>query len=246
MIQYERKERILERLSKQKSVSLKELAAELFISEASIRRDIAALEQEGLVTRLYGGVTLSANRNGVIPVSFRDAEHSAQKEAIAKKAAALVRDGDTLMLDASSTVRRMLRYLTDRRDLTVITNNLRIFDEYGSSGIRLYATGGIYRAENHALVGAGAMETLSSLSADAVFFSSQGLSEEGEISDASEEETALRRVMLSRCRHRFFLCDSSKFGIRRTFTLCHKDDLDAVISDASLPENGTPNRSILS
>ncbi len=235
MIQYERKERILERLSQRKSISVKELAAELFISEASIRRDIAALEQEGLVTRLYGGVTLSGNRNGVIPVSFRDAEHSAKKDAIARKAAALVRDGDTVMLDASSTVRRMLRYLSDRRDLTVITNNLRIFDEYGSTGIRFYATGGIYHPQNHALIGAGAEQTLASLSADAVFFSSQGISEDGEISDASEEETALRRIMLSRCRRRYFLCDSSKIGVRRLFTLCHKDDLTAVISDAPLP-----------
>ena len=235
MIQYERKERILARLSRQKSASVKELAEELFISEASVRRDIAALEREGLVTKLYGGVTLSENRNGVIPLSFRDSEHSSEKDAIAAKAAALVRDGDTVMLDASSTVRRMLRYLTDRRDLTVITNNLQIFDDYRSSGIRLYATGGIYHPQNHALIGAGAEQALRSLSADAVFFSSQGISEEGEITDASEEETALRRVMLSRCRQRYFLCDSSKVGVRRLFTLCTKDDLTAVISDKPLP-----------
>ena len=240
MIQYERKERILERLSQRKSISVKELAAELFISEASIRRDIASLEEEGLVTRLYGGVTLSSNRNGVVPVTFRDGEHSAQKEAIAKKAAALVRDGDTIMLDASSTVRRMLRYLTDRRDLTVITNNLRIFDEYGSSGIRLYATGGIYRHENHALVGAGAIETLSSLSADAVFFSSQGLSEEGEITDASEEETALRRAAMRRAARTVFLCDGSKAGKRFFNRLGRLEDMDLVIADDAFPRELLP------
>ena len=235
MIRYERREKILARLAEQKSVSVKELAAELFISEASVRRDVAALEQEGLVTRLYGGVTLSANRKGVIPLSFRDGEHSAEKDEIARRAASLVRDGDTVMMDASSTVRRMLRYLGDKRDLTIITNNLRIFTEAREMGIRLYATGGVYSPENHALMGLGAEQTVRTLSADAVFFSSQGISEEGEITDASEEETALRRIMISRSARKYFLCDSSKVGIRRLFTLCHKDELTAVISNQSLP-----------
>lgn len=235
MIPYERKERILEYLSVRPSATMRELAGELFISEASVRRDIAVLEQEGLVVRHYGGVMLSGNRHGVVPVSLRDAENSAIKEDIARRAAALVRDGDTVMMDASSTVRRMLRYLNDRRDVTIITNNLRIFSECQNPSIRLYSTGGMYNAENHALMGAEAERVLLDFSADAVFFSSQGITEEGEITDASEEETALRRVMITRSRRKYFLCDSSKIGVRRLFTLCQKDDLTAVIGDRSFP-----------
>ncbi|MBR2353429.1 MAG: DeoR/GlpR transcriptional regulator [Clostridia bacterium] len=235
MIPYERRERILEYLEKKPSATVRELAGELFISEASVRRDIAALEQEGLVIRHYGGVMLSGNRNGVVPVSLRDAEHSAAKEDLARRAAALIRDGDTVMMDASSTVRRMLRYLNDRRDLTIITNNLQVFSECRNPSIRLYSTGGLYSTENHALVGWEAEKTLMDFSADAVFFSSQGISEEGEITDASEAETALRRVMLSRSTRKYFLCDSSKIGVRRLFTLCHKDDLTAIIGDGPFP-----------
>ena len=235
MIPYERRERILEHLSRVKSATVRELAAELYISEASVRRDIAALEHGGLLIRHYGGVMLCENRNGVVPVSLRDAEHSAAKEEVARRAAALIRDGDTVMMDASSTVRRMLHYLNDRRDVTVITNNLRLFDECQNPSIRLYATGGMYSAENHALVGAGAEQSLRGVSADAVFFSSQGISEDGEITDASEAETALRRVMLARSRRQYFLCDSSKVGVRRLFTLCRKDDVTALIGNEPFP-----------
>lgn len=235
MIRIERQEKILRILEQQKSSTVKELARMLFISEASIRRDIEALEKEGLVKRVYGGVLLSRYQNGVVPVDLRDADHSAVKEEIARRAAELICDGDTVMMDASSTVRRVIKYIGNRRNLKIITNNLRIFSEaakYGASDWSLYCTGGFYSSENHAFVGAAAEQYLRSVRADCLFFSSQGLSEDGEISDASEEETALRRVMLTRAERRYFLCDSSKLGVRQTFILCHRDELTGVIGDS--------------
>jgi DeoR/GlpR family transcriptional regulator of sugar metabolism len=74
-----------------------------------------------------------------------------------------------------------------------------------------------------------------SISADIVFFSSQGISDDGEISDVSEEETAIRRVMLERAKYKVFLCDSSKIGVRKSFRLCSKDDVDRIICDVELP-----------
>ena len=234
MIQLERQEAILRLLEQKKTATVRELAQAIFISEASIRRDLEILEKKGFVKRVYGGVLLSRYQNGIIPVGLRDADHSAVKEEIARRAAERIRDGDTVMMDASSTVRRILKYIGNRRDLKIITNNLRVFSdvaEYGRSGIRLFCTGGTYSAENHAFVGASAQTYLLTVRADCLFFSSQGLSEDGEISDASEEETALRRVMLARADRRYFLCDSSKLGKRYTFTLCQRDELTEVIAE---------------
>lgn len=234
MIPIERREKILKLLEGQKSSTVRELANSLFISEASIRRDIEALEKEGLVRRVYGGVLLARYQNGIVPLDLRDSDHSAVKEQIARRAAALIQDGDTVMMDASSTVRRMIKYIGNKRNLTIITNNLRIFSEaaqYGASDLSLYCTGGHYSAENHAFVGASAEQYLRSVRADCLFFSSQGISEDGEISDASEEETSLRRVMLTRADRRYFLCDSSKLGVRHTFVLCHRDDLTDLIDE---------------
>lgn len=239
MLQYERSELLLELLNKKKTASVRELASALYVSEASVRRDIERLEARGLVRKIYGGVTV-AERGGTLPVSFRDSDHGAVKTGLARRAAELVNDGDTVILDASSTVRRMLKFLFARRDLTIITNNARIFAdaaEYPLSehGIRLYAVGGIFLYDDHAFAGPAAESFISKINADIMFFSSQGVSEEGEISDASEEQTSLRRMMLTRAKRKYFLCDSSKIGVERLFRLCRCPELDGVICDVPLP-----------
>lgn len=114
-------------------------------------------------------------RGGIVPLRLREDEHAEKKERIAREAAALVRDGDTVILDASSTVRRMLPYLTERRDLRLITNNRRIFEAELPGSFRLFCTGGSYNRENHDFCGAAAEAYLRAVRADVVFFSSQGL-----------------------------------------------------------------------
>ena len=165
---------------------------------------------------------------------------TAAKELIAERAASLVFDGATLILDASSTARRMLHYLNHRHDLKIITNNLQLFNEIGNCDAQLYCTGGTYIRENHAFTGALAESFIRKVSADFLFFSSQGISEDGEITDASEEETSLRRAMMSRAEHTYFLCDASKIGQRRLFTLCHKEELTGILCDAPLPWEENP------
>ena len=235
MIILERREKILRILEKQRSATIKELAAAIFISEASIRRDIEALEKAGLVRRIYGGVVLEKYRNAVVPLELRDGEHSSVKEELARRAAQLVSDGDTLMLDASSTVRRMVKYLEGKRDLKIITNNLRIFNDMHGKDVRLYCTGGQYSSKNNAFFGQSAALYVEKLHADICFFSSQGISETGEISDASEAETALRRMMMARSDRRVFLCDASKIGVKHMFTLCGREDVTEIICNARLP-----------
>jgi DeoR/GlpR family transcriptional regulator of sugar metabolism len=235
MIQYERQQQILSILQQSGTASVRALSTAVFASEASVRRDIEVLEKQGYVKRIYGGVMLSRHENSVIPLDLRDPEHSAIKEQLAQRAASLVPDGATVLIDASSTTRRILRYLERKRDLKIITNNLRLLQEARDPAMQLYGTGGAYDPGNHAFVGPAAEMYVRGISADIFFFSSQGITEEGEITDVSEEETSLRRVMLSRAKHRIFLCDSSKIGIRRVFTLCTRQDVDEIICDTTLP-----------
>jgi DeoR/GlpR family transcriptional regulator of sugar metabolism len=235
MIQIERQEKIIAILERKKSASVRELSRELFVSEASIRRDIEALENKGLVKRVYGGVLLSRYQNSSIPIDLRDGDHSAVKEEIARRAAELVHDGDTIFLDASSTVRRMMKYLGHRKNLKIITHNLKIFTEYGGGNFELFCTGGTYSTIEQTLVGPAAENYLRSVYADLLFFSSQAISNEGEITDSSEEETALRSIMIARSARQYFLCDDSKIGGRRIFSVCHKDDITGVICNTALP-----------
>ena len=230
-----RREDILRILEKHESLSIRELAAQVYVSEASVRRDVAALEEEGLVHRIHGGVVLASSENAVLPLYLRDGEHSAQKELLARRAAELVEDGDTLLLDASSTVRRMVKYLSGRKGLTIMTNNARILSDLGMLDARVFCTGGEYVRENHAFAGPVAEAAVRGFWADKVFFSSQGLSEAGEVSDHSEAENALRRVMLERAGQKICLMDASKLGRHCRFRLCGREDIDLLLCNTRLP-----------
>lgn len=234
-MQFDRRQAILTYLQERKSATVCELATTIYASEASIRRDLEALEAEGYLHRVYGGAVLAHPANTVTPLVLRDGEHAAQKEELARRAAELVTDGSTLLMDASSTTRRMFKHLLNRRGLRIFTNNLRAIELMANSDAEIYLTGGLFDRINHSFVGPAAERFLSTISADLLFFSSQGLSEDGEISDVSAIDNSLRRMMLSRAKKKIFLCDSSKLGIRRDFVLCSRHEVDTILCDKKLP-----------
>ena len=235
MIQYQRREEILQQLEEHQTMTVQKLAKLLYTSEATVRRDLNALERMGLVHRIYGGVVLAKYKKGDIPLFLRKGEHAGEKETVAAMAAALVPEGATVLLDASSTAQHMVRHLAAYKHLTVITNGLKIVEGFSESAVKVLCTGGRYLPENASFVGYQAMEMLRGITADWLFFSSQALSEEGEITDHSEEETAVRRVMLQRAAHKVFLCDSSKVGRKSLYRVCDAEELDRIICDRPLP-----------
>ena len=233
-----RREQILSLLEQHQALSVRTLADELHTSESTVRREAALLEQQGVVQRLYGSIMLNRYAGSVVPLSVRDGEASARKESIARAAAQMVEDNMTVMMDASSTVRRMAKYLSVRKGLTVITNNLRIMEEGLLPNAVIYCTGGLYFEKNRAFTGPAAEQSISKVHADMLFFSSQFLSLQGEISDHGEAETSLRRVMLERADTRVCLMDSGKLGKHGRFTLCTREDVDRILCDAPLPWEG--------
>lgn len=232
---YKRQQTILEHLKQNKTSTIKELSKIVWASESSVRRDIKLLEQNGYVTQLYGGVILSEFSNSVVPVSLRDSANSTAKDLIAKKASKEIFDGATILMDGSSTVKRIIKYLSSFKDLKIITNNQMIFSECTNPNITLYCTGGYFDSQSNIFLGSAAEKYIENINADIFFFSSQAISSDGEISDVSEEETFLRRKMLTRAKKKIFLCDSSKLGLQKTFKLCTKDDVDLIICDEVLP-----------
>ena len=166
---------------------------------------------------------------------LRDSVNSSVKEHLAKRAAEYINDGDTVFMDSSSTVRRIVKHLGHFKNLKIITNNLGVFNECSNGEIRIYCTGGLYVPKSNVCVGPAAEQLVSQINADVMFFSSQAISLDGNISDSSEEETALRRAMLKNARKKIFLCDGSKVGQERTFYLCSREDVDLIICDAPLP-----------
>ncbi len=232
MLQIQRQEQILQLLSEHTALRIGALAKLLFTSEATVRRDLCEMEKSGLVQRVYGGVTLKREQ---LPLEMRTQENAGAKREIAARAAAYIHDGDTVFLDASSTVQHLLPHLDRFRDLTVITNSQRVMERLAGGKHRLVCVGGELHRRNMAFVGPLAERMLEGLAPAIAFFSAQGVSEAGEITDSCEEETALRRTMLRRAVKRVFLCDAEKAGKTYLYRLCHVLDVDEVVCDAAFP-----------
>ena len=231
MIKKERQNNILEMIKSRKYCTVHFLAKQLYVAPITIRRDLAEMETTGLLTRCYGGATIPEYENREVPFEIRNKNNFSVKENLAKKAAKLIRNGDVVFLDASSTVSHIADHLSAEQNLTVITNSTLVAGKLKEKHIRCYLTGGILIENSHALVGSLAEKALSELYANICFFSAQGIDENGNISDQSEAESALRCLMLKNAQKQFFLFDSSKYNKRFAFKICSADDITGVITD---------------
>lgn len=214
-------------------ISVNELADITFTSASSIRRDLTVLQNLGLVKRSHGGVGLTQVTDKVAGFYSRATQNIREKRAIAKKAASLLRDGQSILLDSSSTASFMLPYIAKLDSPVVFTNNLETAISAVKQGITTHCLGGTSVNGSVALAGSQTYKALSDISVDIVFFSSQSLDKNGLISDSTEEENFVRQLMLKRAKTTVFLCDSEKFGRSSLYKLTSLDDIDfAVLGEA--------------
>ena len=212
-------------------VSVNELAALTYTSPSSIRRDLTALQNLGLVKRSHGGVGLSQTVDRVAGFYSRVSQNIKEKRAIAKKAASLLRDGQSILLDSSSTAGFLLPYIANLDSPTVFTNNLETAIRAIGHGIRTSCLGGASVNGSVSLAGSQTYRALSDISVDIMFFSSQSIDKDGVISDSTEEENFVRRIMLERASKTVFLCDGTKFNMKSLYTLCSLDCIDYAVFD---------------
>ena len=220
------------RLLAERDHTVSELAAKLFISEPTVRRDIIDLKEKDLLICKRGLVSLKKNSpDKRIPRFIRDLEHNEEKKEIAIKAASLIKDGYVVMLDSSTTIDYLLPHLTQFKNLFVITNGAQAAIALASMGIHTLCTGGEMTLDTFSYVGTEAERTLTNYNADIAFVSCRGISDEGLITDASILENTIRKIMIKNSKQSYFLCDKSKFGKTYLNTICHVKDVDGVISN---------------
>ncbi|MBO5021431.1 MAG: DeoR/GlpR transcriptional regulator [Clostridia bacterium] len=212
--------------------TVKELAEKLFISEPTVRRDIVSLQKKDLLTCKRGLVTLKTNSpDRRIPLFIRNLEQNDEKKAIAIKAISHIKDGFTIMLDASTTALHIIPYLTNFKNIIVITNGVKTALESASMGIKTISKGGEITLESFCYVGADAEMVLRRYNADITFFSCRGLTDDGLATDTSVLENSIRRIMIKNSSQSFLLCDKSKLGNKYLNTLCNVKELSGVISN---------------
>lgn len=239
MLKNERQDQIMKHLQEKQFCTVNFLSKQLYVAPITIRRDLAELEQAGFLLRRHGGATIPEYKNQVVPYELREQTNPSVKAALAKRAAALLKDGDTVFMDASTTVRHIIDYLTPEQNLTVITNSIKALERLREKHIRCYLTGGMLLENSYALIGNIAERTVSELYVDICFFSTQGITRDWMITDFSEAETRLRQKMLEHSKRRVYIFDSSKIGKQYLFKVCDREDIHDFITDGDMtrPEN---------
>jgi DeoR/GlpR family transcriptional regulator of sugar metabolism len=187
------------------------LARHFAVSASTVRRDLQRLSDENAVLRTYGGAILPA-QNPEQTLDKRIGERNAEKRAIARAAATLVQDGETVILDVGTTVLAFAQFLRGKR-LRVVTNNLAVVPVLAAdAGIELVMLGGALRATSMGTIGPLAIEAMRRMTADKVFMSADGVVAGRGLSEASLDQVTLKSVMMEQSRDVIVLADATKLG----------------------------------
>jgi DeoR family transcriptional regulator, aga operon transcriptional repressor len=233
-----RADHILRELRHRGSLSLEELMAELGTSAASVRRDLAKLERNGLVRRTHGGVTL------VEPLLYepfrydslfqnREQHRTAEKRRIGLAAAELIQENETVGFTAGTTATHVARNLRNRHNIRVITNAVNIAMELSNcAGLRTFLTGGLVQwAGSFSLIGQAAITSLHDIYMDRVFVSVCGIDLERGVTLIEPEEALTFRAMIQQSKQTIVVADSSKIGIVTPALVCPISKVQMLITD---------------
>ena len=236
MFALERQKRILEILNSTGAVWVSKLSTEFGVTEETVRRDLEKLEKQEVLIRTHGGAVLVGEGSAYeLSLEKRKQTNSVAKEALAREAAKNIVPGDTIFLDSSTTTFYIAKEIKKVRNITVITNSLRIINELsGVEGIKLITVGGLV-SSNLSFVGSLAENTLrNNFFAGKFFFSSKGITLDAGILESNEQECFIKQQLLSNANEKFFLCDAGKIGRVGFYKLVPLDGIDHFITDGDL------------
>lgn len=231
MLPLQRHNDIMRLLTERKEMTVKELCAELFYSEATVRRDLTALEKKGLLKRSFGGAVLTESFSEQLPLFIRAAKNVPEKKHLCAKAAEYIKEGDTVFVDASTTTYFIAPYLKNIPDITVITNNPLLSVALSELKIHNHCTGGEMLLDSVALAGSDTERFIRGIRADVCLISARGVNSDGEITDSSKAERDVKLTMMERSAKRYFLYDSSKDGLSFQYSIGNISEFDGVIKE---------------
>jgi len=227
----DRERTIMEKLSLQGSVSVIALSRELGLSEVTIRTDLKGLEEKGWINRTRGGAAAAMHRD----VLDRQKEHQQEKNAIARAAADLVRDGDVIMIEAGTTTALVAKYLIGKRDIHIVTNSTLVFSYARlNPSLQITMTGGEFRRPTESLVGPIALDTIGRLNVRLAFVGTDGFSLERGMTTHLVEGAEIVKAMKAHAGTTILVADASKYGKIGFAGVLPLDRIDLIITDAGL------------
>ncbi|MGL4283444.1 DeoR/GlpR family DNA-binding transcription regulator [Eubacterium aggregans] len=236
MFPIERREKIIEKLGQDGSITVEKLAKNLAVTPATIRRDLKYLEECNQITRTFGGAVVKEGLLEEIAVSKKASANQAQKKRIAKAAEMLIEEGQTIILDAGTTNRELAVLLAEgSKRITVVTDDILIAAVLLKSPfVEVYCTGGHVQRDVGVCLGKHAEKFFRGINADIAFLGASAIDVEMGVSSPSLEKAALKQQILECAKLRVLISDSSKFGRVSFAKICDLDRIDQIITDDAL------------
>ena len=232
-----RRAEMLDFLRERGQASIHELSSEFGVSEDTVRRDVEMLAEQGSVDRTHGGVTISPeNRRNMVPFGKRIDSQSSAKDEIARAAASLIEEGQSVIINGGTTTLALAKHLATKRGVTVVTNNLPLLPELYTRGVReIYVLGGSYRLRSQVTIGPVVLSDGTgkprSIHADWAIIGVGGLSDDGTVWTSSLPEAGMMRAMMDCASKSMLLADSTKFRKREFAEVCELSEWTTLITD---------------
>jgi DeoR family fructose operon transcriptional repressor len=233
MFAEERRKQIVKILEIKKRASVNELSEEFDVSRATIRRDLSELEKNGFLRRTHGGAILSGSSK--LEPSFEEKEDrfASEKIAIGKKAAEIIKNGDTIYLDAGTTTRQIIEFLGNKKNLTIVTNALHIIKKIKEMNLNceLVVVGGNFKWTTEAMIGPMAEDFLHILRVDKAFVGANGFNKEDGATTPDPKEGKMKEIALDIAAENFLIFDKSKWEEVYFYKFAETTQIDFIITD---------------
>jgi DeoR/GlpR family transcriptional regulator of sugar metabolism len=235
----QRQSMIVEHVRRSGGVRVSELTELLGVSDMTVRRDLDVLARHGLIEKVHGGATLASAPSMDEPgFEAKSSRELSEKEAIAQAAARLVRPGTAIAISAGTTTWALARYISQVRDLTIVTNSIRVADvlQQASGLPTVILTGGV-RTPSDALVGPVADLAIRSLHFDILFLGCHGMDEHAGLTTPNLAESETNRIFIRGARQVVLTADHTKWGTVGLSSFANLDEVDVVITDPGMSDD---------
>ncbi len=237
MLAIERRREILARLTANGKVIVAELAKDFEVTEETIRRDLEKLDKEGLASKTYGGAVSKPGSAIDLPYNIREGVNVAQKQQIAEILSSLIADGERVLIDSSSTALYAIKKIKEKKNLTIITNSVKILLELADKpDWTVLSTGGVLKKNGLALTGSSAEKMINSYHVDTAICSCKGVDLELGVTDSNENDSLIKQAMFHSAERKILALDSEKFDKKSFVKVCDFSDLDVIVTDSAPSE----------
>lgn len=237
MLPSERQKKMVDLLSTKDVITIPDFVTTFNISVETVRRDLALLEKQGHIQKVYGGAKLKDNSFGEPTLESRLINKLLQKEAIGKKCSEFINDGDCIFIDSGSTTFQIAKQLANKKNLTIITSSIPVVNELINTDFEIIIIGGKIRHDERSVVTYDYMFNFSELNIQKSFIGAGGITVEKGISDFNMQEAVTRKKIIERSKEIFVAADSSKFHRDVTISIATLDKIDYIITDSHLSRN---------